>query len=252
MLIEHSFFKTHSYNYRPEQELADMSGFRSICKYQPEDAQEAKDNRSTRILKGRVLYIDTLFLDFDDCEKDANNFHRWLKDEDVSYERFNSGNRSVHFHIPVVVPPSPHAAYTCKQYVKELTHNTADTSYFHHAGLFRLTGTVHEKTGNPKVLLETGGVSPLEFSLVEPANKFLVLDTDLDLLQVVMLNYESMLFNGPTPGHRHMKLWQIGKDMSQAGLSVSTAIELCERLNETWHDPKTQDEVEAAVMGAYR
>jgi hypothetical protein len=133
-----------------------------------------------------------------------------------------------------------------------LTNNTADTSYLHHAGLFRLTGTIHEKTGREKVLEEVGGTLILELETLAPQSRFEVVDTDLDLLQSVMLNYESSLFRGPSPGQRHMKIWQIAKDMSGAGLSFSTALELCERLNDTWHDPKTQEEVEAAVMGAFR
>lgn len=252
MLIEHSFFKNHSYNYRSEQEIETLTGFRSICKYSKEDAQDAVAANSTSVLKGRVLYIDTLFLDFDECESDANTFHKWLKTEDLCYERFDSGNRSVHFHLPIVLPPSPDAAYTCKHYVKFLTNNTADISYFHHAGLFRLTGTVHEKTGRPKVKEEEGGSLVMELGTVTPQHKFGSIDTDLDLLQVVMLNYESALFRGPPPGHRHMKIWQFSKDMNAAGLSFSTTLELCMRLNDTWHDPKTPEEVEKAVMGAFR
>lgn len=249
LVVEHSYWKKHSYNY--VNTVDELSGFRSICKYNAEDAKAATAANSTAVLKGCSLFIDTLFLDFDDCESDANNFQKWLKTEEVYHERWDSGGRSVHFHIPVVIPPSPYAAYTCKQYVKSLA-SAADTSFYHHAGLFRLPGTIHEKTGRPKTLVDAGGCYPLEFEICEPDNKFEVLDVDLSALQHALISYESALFKLITTGNRHMTLWKISKQFEAAGLSYATTLELMERLNESWHNPKTQDELEQAVKGAYR
>lgn len=252
MLVEHSYFKNHSYDYIDEKEIPNKTGFRSICKYLPEDVAAAKAVRSTSVLKGCMLFVDTLFMDFDDCEHSANDFNKWLKTENIAYERYNSGNRSVHFHIPVVLPPSPYAAYTLKKYVHSWTNGTADTSFYHHAGLFRLSGTAHEKTGISKALVETGGWCPVELDIIEPESKFEVIDTDLDLLQYALIQYESTFGQSVLPGNRHMTLWKNAKTFSDAGVSYSTALELLQRLNDSWHDPKPQEEVEKAVMGAYR
>jgi hypothetical protein len=249
VVVEHSHWKKHSYNYI--EDVSDMTGFRSICKYNEMDAKAATVANTTSVLKGCSLFIDTLFMDFDDCEKNANDFHKWLKSNEIYNERYDSGGRSVHFHIPVLIPPSPWAAYTCKQYVKSWT-KYADTSFYHHAGLFRLPGTVHEKTGRPKTLVEAGGCYPLEFEICEPQNKFEVLDVDLSALQFALISYEGMLHQHILPGNRHITLWKISKQFESAGLSYSTTLELMERLNESWYDPKTTEEVEIAVKGAFK
>lgn len=232
--------------------MTSKTGFRSICKYLPSDAAAAKAAHSTSVLKGCALFIDTLFLDFDDCEKDANTFQKWMKTEDIAHERYDSGGRSVHFHIPVVLPPSPYAAFTCKQYVRSWTNGTADTSFYHHAGLFRLEGTAHEKTGNPKILVEKAGWDVLQLEICEPDNKYETVAADLDELQQALMYYESQFGHSILPGNRHMTLWKASKRFAEAGLSYSTTLELIQRLNESWFDPKPPEDVEVAVTGAFR
>ena len=131
-------------------ETSNYYGFRSVYAFSEDVAEQIIASNSTSGLHGHVLYSDMLLMDFDDCPQAAEKFRAYLINEGYNYEMLDSGNRSIHFHIPlsdgagnlgIADSRIPRAQ---KAWVKEHAPK-ADTSFYHPAGMYRLTGTYHYK-----------------------------------------------------------------------------------------------------------
>lgn len=117
-------------------------GFRSVFAYDKETADFIRERGSTAKLLGFSVYADTLFMDFDGHDPTA--FREWLLKSPLAFEEWDSGNRSVHFHIPLEPVYGVWVPEACKRWVKQHTP-TADTSFYHPSGQYRLPGTYHVK-----------------------------------------------------------------------------------------------------------
>ena len=139
----------------PVDELYRYTGFRSVYAYNNEVYRHILDTNSTKGLHGSTVYSDMLLLDFDDCAPKALEFQGFLERNNINYQRFTSGNRSIHFHVELVEPMmGASVPWQQKRWVQQNAEG-ADISFYHPSGMYRLTGTYHIKNpGHKKCILD--------------------------------------------------------------------------------------------------
>lgn len=137
----------------PLSEVGKYTGFRSVFAYPKEVAEKILEQGGSYGLRGVPVFADTLFMDFDNY--DPAEFVAWLREQGYAFDLYDSGNRSVHIHIPITPLFGSWVPAALKAWTEEHAPR-ADTSFLHPAGQYRLSGTFHSKNpGRCKTLLES-------------------------------------------------------------------------------------------------
>lgn len=125
------------------------TGFRSVYAYTEDTKNNIELRGNTRELKDPV-YSDELLLDFDDNKQAADELAMWLTCQGYTHSKWFSGNRSIHIHVDIEPMFGVDVPTQQKQWVSKHAPK-ADTSFYHHCGVYRLPWTWHEKNlGNRK------------------------------------------------------------------------------------------------------
>jgi len=252
MFAELTDSKYHTANFIPVTDLDNHTGYRSVFAWSSEHATEAKTAGTVKVLKDRPAFADTIFVDFDNNEKGALAFKKELDDEDFLYEMYTSGGRSLHFHLSMVPAYDVLVPNSVRKFMQRFSQHGYDQSVYNYCSLFRLSGTVHEKTGKPKELIDRGGFYSLELNLVAP-DKIAIVSADHDALAVALAVYSNYIGTGVAEGGRYTVQWKVAKAFQEAGLSFDTALELVLAMDESWKNlSKGPEETKRAVRDAYR
>lgn len=252
MFAELTDSKFHTANFVPVEHLTQHTGYRSVFSWSLEDANAAYSAGTVKVLKDKPAFADTIFVDFDNNEKGAMAFRDELYMQDVLYEMYTSGGRSIHFHISTMPTYDILVPNSVRKFMQSFKRYGYDESVYNYCSLFRLPGTVHEKTGKPKELLETGGFYYIDLPLIEP-DRIAIIPADHDALAVAVALYTNYLGGGVAEGGRYTVQWKVAKAFQEAGLSFDTALELVLAMDESWKNlSKGPDETRRAVRDAYR
>ena len=100
-----------------------------------------------------VCHSDVVLLDFDDCKDEARKFYTFIKERGYTFRVYDSGNRSIHFHIKRDYIASSLLPKMDKAWVSKYAPK-ADLSLYSSMHFYRLPNTVHSETGKKKVLIE--------------------------------------------------------------------------------------------------
>lgn len=214
----------------PIDQLEDKYGFQSVYAYDEATKDRIIAANSTKGLHGCNLYSDTLFMDFDDCGEDAIKFQNYLILHRISHYMFDSGNRSIHFHIPLENPMiGPHIYLIQKAWVVQHAPS-ADISFYQPAGMYRLEGTYHVKNpGHCKTCLaDVSYKTKLDLQVYQPQTvikmpKILVpcVDTDADFYNMLA----HLLQSTQGEGGRNFHAWKIIKTCYQLGWDADRAFQ---------------------------
>jgi hypothetical protein len=238
-----------------EAALEACRGFRSVYGW-PEDAVKyVLDTGRTAGLKYFDVFSNVLLLDFDNNPEAASSAQRYLLDNKYTHTMWDSGGRSIHFHIKIepmqgrMVPPSQ------KAFVSN-NFPGADLSFYNASGMYRLPNTAHEKNpGRYKqmighcygktMLVPTREMTPLFASakIVEEEDK-----SGLDSL----LTY--MMFVCVSEGDgRNNHAFKIAKICRDLGYEIENAMDIVETWSSGCANPSLEHgEVETTVRSAYR
>ena len=129
---------------------SDLRGFTSLYQVTEETAKAIEQAGTVKGFKG-IVWSKRLWLDFDD-EDAARRANGKLKEMGYDYVCYTTGNRGCHYGILRSHAPSHLLPLLDKAWVKE-HFPEADLSIYTHLHPFRIPGTLHQKTGKPKVLL---------------------------------------------------------------------------------------------------
>jgi hypothetical protein len=164
----------------PLETINNYTGFRSLYGYGDEVKNYIENNQNSFGTSGSVVglaasrlpvFSDVLFVDFDDNAIPSGKLLTSdLREIGVGYSVWDSGGRSIHVHINVMPYEDWRVPYSQKQWITEwmVSRNVkADLSIYHAAGLFRLPGTLHHKTGKPKTLIDEWPGSLLDYELLD-------------------------------------------------------------------------------------
>jgi len=128
----------------------DNGGFGSLYLVTKEVSKAIIEAGTTAKYQG-VVWSQRLWLDIDSLEA-AEKVEQKLIDMGLNYVAYFTGNRGAHFGILRLSPPSHLLPLQDREWVRA-HFPEADDSIYTHLHLFRLPGTLHSKTGKPKVLV---------------------------------------------------------------------------------------------------
>jgi hypothetical protein len=126
------------------------AGLASVYRFTEVDAKAMQTLGSYKNFKGTV-YSGQLKIDADTAEASEACEGR-LKALGLAYSKFSTGNRGHHYHVVRSCAPSHTLPTGDKLFVKE-NFPACDMSFYHHVGLYRQEGALHQKTGGYKQLL---------------------------------------------------------------------------------------------------
>lgn len=218
-------------------------GFRSTFAYDEDTATIIREVGGTSNLRGRPVYCDVLYMDFDDHDPVA--FLEWLRGSGLAYEVYDSGNRSVHVHIPVVPVFGSWVPAAVKRWTK-IHAPTADTSFLHPAGVYRLPGTFHPKNpGKCKQLVES--LPGDRLVLVEPPER------EMRSIEASgsREDFFLLLLEHREPGGRQPFMWRLAITAAQAGMDLQETLENMLWWNAKQSQPHPEHIVERQCLSAY-
>lgn len=224
----------------PASKLTLTTGFRSVYGFTEETAEHIKQTRSTAGLKGTPVYAEEILIDFDDQYDEANKFRESLIKDNISFTAYDSGNRSVHFHVPHAPICEEWVPLAHKQWVLSRT-KLADTSFYHAVGMFRLPLTVHEKTGKLKLVVDSHEGALL--TLTKPAKPeritSLKADSSGKLKHRFFLNLTKRVGSGGRSTHVSCML---ARDAYRLGLSEDECFAQVKKWNDNFASPPHSDD----------
>jgi hypothetical protein len=225
-------------------------GFTSIYAFPPAVADRIKTQRSTRGIRDCAVYSDTLFVDFDNAEAAAERLRSFLAGNDIAFDMYHSGGRSIHFHVdldPMTGPGVPRA----QRAWMEAHAPEADMSIYKQSGMFRLPGTYHSKHPG-KRKLKIGQHRPGERLKIEVKPTLSEAphgNSNADYYRFL----GCLLCQRVGSGGRNNHAYKICKAAYTAGLDEAETRELLFQWNMTSCDPPQEDhELLTILESAYR
>jgi len=223
----------------PLESLDGLLGFRSMYAFGDKTADWIRKKGSMTDLRGRPLYSDTLFLDFDDCFDEAYQFREFLQWE---FYMYHSGGRSIHFHIPIEPMLDPDVFLQQKKWVKRHAP-AADVSIYRPCGLYRLEGTFHRSTKQPKILEDCNDGPKLKIDEHIPAHKVLPTVQPRN----PSMTFQTMLEDECGPGNRRpfmFRLIAFGVDLGYTEFDLYQMVRL-------WNDRRTSPPLPITSFNEY-
>lgn len=242
-------------NLIPEEDLVGQLGFRGVYCYDEEAAILLKAQENSLGLNRFTPCSSTLFTDFDDQPEEAEILITSLKENNIGFTVYDSGNRSVHIHIPHVFKSSKSLPYTHMKILEKLGVNLdkIDTTLYRNHSIYRLEGTKHSKTGKTKVALYEVEGDLLDFNIIEAPTKSIDYTNKGDQVNLehfldVMYKY---LINGAGTGSRYGSFFNIACCAAEVGLSTESTVNLIKIINDGYENPHPDSEIHRAVEGGY-
>lgn len=231
-------------NLVPLEDIGNYTGFRSCFAFPPETVEVIRAQGNTGYLRGLPVYCDVVLMDFDNF--DPVDFRQTLKELGLAYEEYDSGNRSVHIHIPCLPMKGVWVPSAVKQWVQQHAPR-ADISFLHPAGMYRLPGTFHSKNpGKMKELVHTQPGRCLE--LTQPPEEIMELTvTGTDEAVIIAATKHC------AEGHRRPHAWRIASCAAEAGWEYERALDAVVQWNDNFCNPPHHvQDLESQVSKAYR
>lgn len=254
ILYEHRTTKRRIY-YPPKlvDTLAGLTGFRSIYGFPADTAAMIADHNGTWGLEGMPLYSDQLLVDFDDAPEAAKAMGDWLLSEGYSHSAWDSGGRSVHYHISIEPMLGANIQLIQRAWMRKYWP-AADTSIYMTSGMFRLPGTYHDKNPGQRKTMKYGVEgSPLQLDDVRSPelNVYTAgMPTEDDTSERIL---DMLILTPASSGNRNNHMFKIAATCYQLGMDYEEAIRTVEAWNTTLCIPRQSSlDITSTVRSAYR
>lgn len=221
---------------RPTEVATVLHGFSTVYAFSEEHANLIKASGSSKGLNKLPVYADCITFDLDNGDKCLKELVEWFAERGLGYKIYESGSKGYHFssnHTPIYDINLP---YT-HRLLAEAIGVEYDPTLYQAGRILRNVGTIHEKSGRPKQLIEAvEGDAILEIGIRQPPERrFNIRDVeDAELLPFLFDSLSNLMGKSPDPGRRHTTVWGLAKDASRCGLSYETTLELLLTANATW------------------
>lgn len=231
-------------------ESADLpqSGFASVYKFTKVDADAMGD--SYKNFKGTV-YHEELKLDAD-SETASEDCERRLQAQGVAYDKYTTGGRGAHYHIPRIVAPS-HTLPAIDKLFVQVNYPLADTSFYHHVGWYRQVGAVHKKTGLKKTLMhrQSGQVLDMRTSQNAPPTVALPNTRKSGIQPVFSDDVLRRLTIPISKGNRHDHYINLGLRLDNLGQPIDWAFAYMANVNLMAEEPLTDSDMHRILNWVY-
>jgi hypothetical protein len=149
-----------------------------------------------------------------------------------NWDMFDSGGRSIHLHIQLHPMFGPDVPRMQKAWMKK-NYPRADLSIYRTAGIYRLTGTYHEKNaGHSKTLLESnrpGEALKLQVELPAPPPPSAYENHDTELEDALLYLMGRNVSSGTSGRNYHV--FKMGRVCERMGMDIGSAFEYAARWN---------------------
>jgi hypothetical protein len=252
------------YEYRPDlvrmsypklvkkEDLLELDGFMSIWGYPDDTAEYIRNTGNLKGLKGRPLYMDCLYLDFDNNDAAYEQAISTLNDLGLSYEAYTTGNRGQHIHIDCVPIISYSLPARVINWVTSLFPG-ADKSIYKPSGIIRIPGTRHGKTLKLKSLLVKKPGTLLDLPEVLPYgnSSYVYHQNDADATDKDFMKVHKVIAEYPQEGGRNNHCFRVVASIFECGFDYDTAEQVVSRWNRSLDNPMGWQEVEAVLRSVY-
>jgi len=211
------------------------------------DAKEIITSKSSKGFSRFEVSSDYLLIDIDEGEEALEEAEETIQSKGYGYEVWFSGCKGFHLLLSHQMVSSIHLPYSHKVFVESLGINADDI--YNHSRLVSLPGRVHPKTGLKKKLIKRVKGCKLSLEVIEkPDIKFDFSSvTNTDELASGFNRVSNMIVKPPKIGGRHVAIWGTSKDLYEGGLPYDVIVEIMIKVNDSWKNPKEEEEVLAAV-----
>lgn len=232
----------------PLGDLGKYQGFRSVFAFNADIAELIADQGSTANLRGVPVYADRILVDFDG--RDSAPFRERLIAEGIGFEWYDTGNRSDHYQIQLAPVEAAWLPAAMKAWVKA-RGPTADLSFYHPAGMYRLPGTFHAKVpGASKRLVESYPGKDVVLEAKDAPTPIPMFYGGAEGSEVELL---SLCTATKGPGHRSPHAWRIATAAAEAGKTMDEAMELLHWWNQDFCQPPQEEQLlQSQCEKAYR
>lgn len=220
-----------------------------------EDSARAVEGAGTTARFAGSVWSERLWLDFDSYEA-GRAAEEELNRKGLGYVLYDSGGRGVHVGILRDALPSHLLPYQDKEWV-QTNFPQADTSIYTHLHLFRLPGTIHERTGRRKELVKEQAGSVLTLPKWErknvPRSDINSSDIRTDSGGVSVFESNRIMANTvPTKnGERHPTMLKLMYAMKDHGVEEGPAMWYLGEVNKLAETPKSEEELAHILRSVY-
>lgn len=219
------------------------SGFRSLYALTQEAANTLKTAGTQAGYRGSV-WSRQLWLDIDDASKVTAVTNR-LEAKGLGYIVYSSGSKGYHIGIERLAEPNHLLPQMDKMWVKSNIPE-ADTSIYHHVAMFRLEGTIHDKTGNPKEFVREHPGNALSYDFKMEKVKF-DQESEAPNKSVFDDNITMMLTTPCDEGERHERLLNLGLRLKALNEPIDFISRWLYHTNLLFTQPKPVEEINNIV-----
>lgn len=189
------------------------SGFASVYLFSEADTRSMEATGTYKAFRGTV-FSPILKVDCDD-ESAADATRKTLLSIGCTFAEYSTGGRGRHYHIPRTANPGHLLPALDKAYVARVFPQ-ADTSFYHHVGMYRQIGARHHKTGLPKTVVDVWAGPVLDMTAEQlPTNSFPKQSLRGEVGSVFADRYLSSLTVPYSNGERHRKYCAIAARLEE-------------------------------------
>lgn len=234
-------------------EKAADAGYASVYMFDANAAAAIQAEQSSRDLARYPVSADTLTLDLDQGAPQLARVEGKLAALGLGYSVYESGGKGFHVILTLdSMVTGTNVPYSQRKWAEALDVD-ADLSLYQAGHIISLPGRKHPRTGRRKRLLRVVEGSYLSLQLSSPPPRsFSISDADQSQLERGLWRCLEILKQEPGIGGRHVALWSTAKHFADAGLEYETTLDLLNGVNDSWSEPKTSEELEAAVRQAFK
>lgn len=232
----------------PENRFLGLDGFISIWGFPEDTAKHIKEQGNLKGLKGRLLYTDRVYLDFDNNKTAYEKAIVQLNEMGAEYDAFETGNRGEHVHIRI----QPVSSYFLPSRVVSWVHDHfpgADLSIYKPSGIIRLPDTIHLKTGKKKkpIIRKQGVILDLP-ETGPPIVKIKNAETDI---QSQANNLAFLLADYPIEGGRNNHCFKILKNFWELRVARDVATRMILEWNQSLPRQLGWQEIQQVIYSVY-
>ncbi len=250
--VRSSKIRTGPLSLVPTEELGNHVGFQSVYSF-PEDLASMLLKRGhTRDLSVEDVYSSVLYLDYDENPEAAARFKEYLIQHNLRFEQFNSGGRSVHYHVAIEPMLGTNVATSQLEWTG-IHAPGRDPSIYRPAAMWRMEGTYHAKTRGRKEIVDSRDGNALVIPSVERViakREFEPRSEEGEHRSIVSFLVMQEVYKG---GGRNPHAFKIAAHCRDAGIDSIETRKIIGNWSETnSHPPLRERELDTLIRSAFR